>query len=113
MCVCVCSKLEVLDLYQNEICRAGARLVVSSVLGLKHLKAFDLNANYIPADCVEEITKVLKAAFEGLTLDFDENEEDMGDEDDADWEEEALAQGVKPYDPDFDAVVAALGRGGI
>ena len=76
--------LETLDLYQNEISRAGAVGIIKSILGTKTITKVDLNANYIPGDCVEEIISVAKQAFPGreVLADFDENEEDMGDEDD-------------------------------
>ena len=83
-----------MDLYQNEIGRAGALGIVKSVLGSKTLKRLDLNANYIPGDCIDEIVDLASKAFpDGSVLsEFDENDEDMGDEDTEPQELQAFTQ---------------------
>jgi hypothetical protein len=82
------------DLYQNEIGRAGALGIVKSVIGSKSLKRLDLNANYIPSDCVDEVVELMGNAFPdgGVLSEFDENDEDMGEDDTEPQELQAFTQ---------------------
>ena len=83
--------------HRNQIWRSwtctGATGITKSVLACKNLKKLDLNANYIPNDCVDEIVAAMKQAHPEVVCEFDENDEDMVDDDTDPQELQAYSEG--------------------